>query len=755
MKRGCRGLLFTISIVAIISILSLTLVSAVWWNPFTWFKPKVQYSPNWACYNYTTYAPYNWSSSTGTVYDLDNSIYCVYGCNNQPGCAPRLCTDSDGFNISTRGRVIPGYYSIESWGNFGLEDICSAGNIVQEKICNYSTQVESMVRVSCPTGTVCFKGACVSNTIDIRNGTLNYSYTVSAFEPNKRITGQIFDTEGRLIEYAYTYEPNIVLPISLEPGNYILKLYLYNQTTAARLGLLNTLDFTILPAQIYSYQYDTSGNMQPVGNDTGTASPMNLTYYLNITSNPSNASIYIDGLLYGYTPKLIGPLSSGNYSINVTSGSASNFTIVYVGGSSSVINLFLSLTSIPTTPSTIVVNGNCNNNVIITSNGFSGQACLSGNFSNSYFDQYYSYWNCSGINGGTTMSCKKARPGVCYNITNSAPNQCTGGDLFDVPDSSSSYLWQCNGRDGAGNVSCSLSIPRLPGSCNLNTIIYLNGSLPLSGPCFYNVAFVNHRVTQYTVYWECPGQYGGSNASCQKNRLGQCGLDNNNCTAGYLEDIPDNSSDYLWKCTSNLPSSLANASCSSIKPVAIIVNGTLNITFLNNAFGTASNVSLIIDGLNYGILEKAGVIKSISLTPGIHTINLSKQDYIATAMSTNIVSKNTTKVYFTIKYYQGVLNFVSSIPGFTYYLNGANVGSITSKYLNPGVYNVVAVKRGYNNASVSVQVYAGNYATASFYPVISPRTCTCTSCDDCYAKLRTNSSCSNIRFSGAFMECVL
>jgi hypothetical protein len=88
--------------------------------------------------------------------------------------------------------------------------------------------------------------------------------------------------------------------------------------------------------------------------------------------------------------------------------------------------------------------------------------CLSGTVS--IFDdsptQYR--WSCVGSGGGiTSPDCFAEIPPTAINgQCGSAKNDCVSGDLYDLDDSSSQYLWQCKQRNGGTDSPiCRLNIP--------------------------------------------------------------------------------------------------------------------------------------------------------------------------------------------------------------------------------------------------------------------------------------------------------
>ena len=99
----------------LILVLSFSPVSAVWWNPFSWFEKNVQMSPE--------------------------DVYSVSSCNT--------CTDYDGRNLSS-SFSISSYISFlnVSGGNNSYSDFCLSDNLLREFVCTIYAQ-ESFYDINC------------------------------------------------------------------------------------------------------------------------------------------------------------------------------------------------------------------------------------------------------------------------------------------------------------------------------------------------------------------------------------------------------------------------------------------------------------------------------------------------------------------------------------------------------------------------------------------------------------------------------
>lgn len=127
-------------------------------------------------------------------------------------------------------------------------------------------------------------------------------------------------------------------------------------------------------------------------------------------------------------------------------------------------------------------------------------------------------WNC--LNGGATASCTATRTatvvnGSCSTTTN---NSCLAGTLQDTTDTSTNYLWNCNGQNGGTNASCSLS-KAVNGECGSTNNACTTGTLSDTADSTNN------------YLWSCNGQNGGTNASCSLSKPGTVAPD---LTAGGI-----------------------------------------------------------------------------------------------------------------------------------------------------------------------------------------------------------------------------
>jgi hypothetical protein len=112
-------------------------------------------------------------------------------------------------------------------------------------------------------------------------------------------------------------------------------------------------------------------------------------------------------------------------------------------------------------------------------------------------------------------------------------------------DNSIDYLWTCEGFNGGSKASCSSKKPTDPNSisglCGVNRNTCLNGFL----------FDLDDNSTQYI--WECRGSGSGSTMKCSQNISSApvnaiCSSALNTCTQGTFSDLPDTDSGFQWSC---------------------------------------------------------------------------------------------------------------------------------------------------------------------------------------------------------------
>ena len=181
-------------------------------------------------------------------------------------------------------------------------------------------------------------------------------------------------------------------------------------------------------------------------------------------------------------------------------------------------------------------------------------------------------WRCDGLHGGeNSEKCLKsmAVDGVC---DDSVRNGCSAGTANDdaFADTSSAYLWRCDGLDGGANSErCRKSIP-VNGACDESV---RNG-------CSAGTANDDAIADTSSAYlWRCDGLHGGANSErCRKSIPVNGACDEsvrNGCSAGTANDaaVADTASHYQWRCDGSNGGSNSGV-CSAQKPVAPVSCGT-------------------------------------------------------------------------------------------------------------------------------------------------------------------------------------
>ncbi|MCA9352996.1 hypothetical protein KC901_02335 [Patescibacteria group bacterium] len=154
--------------------------------------------------------------------------------------------------------------------------------------------------------------------------------------------------------------------------------------------------------------------------------------------------------------------------------------------------------------------------------------------------------------------------GLAAGHTYSTPptsNLCSAGTASAVTTNSTTYDWTCTGSGGSVACQANRIIP-VDGVCG-PAAGHTYSTPPTTGLCNAgNAGSVQTNPTNYT--WTCYGTGGGTNDSCQANRIlatnGQCrtysGMytsqpatnNSTGCLAGTYTDIVDSSTQFKWSC---------------------------------------------------------------------------------------------------------------------------------------------------------------------------------------------------------------
>ncbi|MCX6722364.1 MAG: NHL repeat-containing protein, partial [Candidatus Staskawiczbacteria bacterium] len=205
-------------------------------------------------------------------------------------------------------------------------------------------------------------------------------------------------------------------------------------------------------------------------------------------------------------------------------------------------------------------------------------------------DGYWS-WQCTGANGGTTVSCSTPVPpsqpinGTCGTLTNSgvawsagstpSGSLCATGnsDNADVILSSSNpgpVSWNCIGLNGGSNINCTAQL-KINGTCGPAATKFAAGTSDFSGynlcssgtvnPTNYNLNS-NLSTASPNASWNCSGKNGGTSTTtaCAASLIvnGACGSANglqtiskpttNLCSPATSPTV-SGSGPWSWSCT--------------------------------------------------------------------------------------------------------------------------------------------------------------------------------------------------------------
>ncbi|MEC8466799.1 MAG: Hint domain-containing protein, partial [Pseudomonadota bacterium] len=259
------------------------------------------------------------------------------------------------------------------------------------------------------------------------------------------------------------------------------------------------------------------------------------------------------------------------------------------------------------------VNGSC---------GSTANTCSAGDYDASPADTSTQYlWTCNGQNGGSNASCSKTKPVTPVNGScGSTANTCSAGDYDASPaDTSTQYLWTCNGQNGGSDASCTKAKP-VNGSCGSTANTCSTGDYD-SDPA--------DSSTEYK--WTCTGKNGGTDKSCTKAKAvnGQCGSNKNTCVKGTVDNTSSTATHDLWDCkgsgggTTDSCSKVKSSSYSWVKETTLgcspsgfsqcsthwewqCQNTSGNQVSSTNCSGAAPNPSSGIDSCHCGTLGGGG-----------------------------------------------------------------------------------------------------------------------------------------------------
>lgn len=202
---------------------------------------------------------------------------------------------------------------------------------------------------------------------------------------------------------------------------------------------------------------------------------------------------------------------------------------------------------------------------------------------------------CNGTESSSTCSvdCPSPSAGCGTAATTTVTSYPTAGAACsaglqaanDSAGTDGTYNWTCT---GGGVTAACFANRRSNGACGAanaaNSTTFPTGSNACAEG---NVVAVDSTAADGTYNWTCNGLNGGTNSTCQANRVsnGGCGTANGTtvatyptaasaCAAGTQDDVDDTAADgtYNWSCVGG--SGGSSATCSATKAVAAAVNGT-------------------------------------------------------------------------------------------------------------------------------------------------------------------------------------
>lgn len=228
--------------------------------------------------------------------------------------------------------------------------------------------------------------------------------------------------------------------------------------------------------------------------------------------------------------------------------------------------------------------------------GTSLNTCTTGDFSNMADSSTLSWWRCNGSGNGTSLSCSVpiSAAGPIAGVCSGSLNSCLQGDLLDVADTATQFVWNCRGINSGSTVSCRVNRPTNPnavsGQCGVNTNTCSEGTL----------FDLPDTTTDYR--WECRGSNTGITTTCSQLIVsapvsGGCSTDGEACTSGDFEDIVDTDVKFVWRCRGR--NGGATNSCELFKPVCTISNNTPNNAPASVHFG---------DNYTYSVRATSGVL---------------------------------------------------------------------------------------------------------------------------------------------------
>lgn len=238
--------------------------------------------------------------------------------------------------------------------------------------------------------------------------------------------------------------------------------------------------------------------------------------------------------------------------------------------------------------------------------GSSLNSCASGSFSDVADSASAFLWNCHGIAGGSSTGCSQIRPGQCGSANNgtysSSPHSssalCALGTSSAVS-GTGPWTWTCSTASGSASCSSGYCAPPVTGSCN-NAIV--------NGCSAGDLVDLTDNSTDYL--WQCKGLNGGPDSpQCSKAKpsslAGSCGNSINTCNAGSFSDTADDTTNFNWQCLGS--NGGASVNCTQAKTeAACSINGkrAIDVYFLADNTGSMGGAIATVNAKAQDILNR-------------------------------------------------------------------------------------------------------------------------------------------------------
>lgn len=369
---------------------------------------------------------------------------------------------------------------------------------------------------------------------DTYTDSLGYSFTVTydktAYAPGDtmNVSSQTYSSTGvpgggAVVAYQCNYV-GVSIPATAE-SHFLAPSYPNGFACTGNYLYTATASFTVPANAITSFGVhfinhqsggSTNGGNYSLDGTYDTAIPVVVTNPAPTATLSASPSSIVSGnsstLSYSCTNSTSATIDQGVGSVSATSGTSpvspgvtTTYTLTCTGAGGTT------QAQATVTVSPPPVNGSC---------GTTNNACVAGTAVHDTDTSTQYLWHCNGSNGGTNSGqCSATIPvttvnGACGSangvVVYSAPSSglCNAGSQTAVS-GSGPWSWSCTGSGGGSPASCSAPVASYNGICGpANGQTY--SSAPSSGLCSQGA---NSSVTG-TYNWTCFGGNGGSNAPC-------------------------------------------------------------------------------------------------------------------------------------------------------------------------------------------------------------------------------------------------